>query len=204
MFQFLSRKQNKENSEIWIVAGLGNPGPEYAQTRHNCGFRVIDVLKEKIAPEGKEQQKFKGKYVSCEFHQKKVILLKPETYMNHSGESIQAAMHWFKTAESHLIVIYDDFDIPLGQIRIRPKGSAGTHNGMKSVLQYTNTDEFPRVRIGIGQKNQERDVIKFVLGSFTKEESAVLEKSFVRAADAALEIMDHGVSNTMNVFNSNL
>ena len=125
--------------------------------------------------------------------------------MNNSGESIEAAMHWFKTEESHLIVIYDDFDLFAGQIRIRPKGSAGTHNGMKSVLQYTNTDEFARIRVGIGPKNKETDIIKLhLLGSFSfRRKGKKWRKLFDKAADAALYIIKNGISNAMNRFNHN-
>ena len=121
--------------------------------------------------------------------------------MNNSGESINAAMHWFKTDESRLIVIYDDFDLPAGQIRIRSKGSAGTHNGMKSVLQYTDTDEFIRIRIGIGPKEKETDIIKFVLGNFPRDQKEQMDNAFDRAADAALVIIKSGVNAAMNQFN---
>lgn len=201
MFKFLN-KNKSTGQTVWIVAGLGNPGPEYANSRHNCGFRTIDKLKEKIASDQKELQKFKGKYISCDYKGKKLILLKPETYMNNSGESIEAAMHWFKTDEAHLIVIYDDFDIPAGHVRLRPKGSAGTHNGMKSVLQYTNTEDFARIRIGIGPKKKEMDIIPFVLGNFTGDEAALMDKAFEMGADAVLYIIENGISDAMNRFNS--
>ena len=204
MFNFFNKKrQQSKEQNVWIIAGLGNPGPEYSSTRHNCGFLTIDALKRKIAPDQKEIQKFKGKYVSCEYENNKLILLKPETYMNNSGESISAAMHWFKTDESHLIIIYDDFDIDTGSIRIRPKGSAGTHNGMKSVLQYTDTDEFVRIRIGIGKKKKEMDIIKFVLGHFTPEEKETMQHSFEKASEAVLYLIKNGIEKTMNRFNSN-
>ncbi len=202
-FHFFNKQRQKSKQNIWIIAGLGNPGPEYSDTRHNCGFLTIDALKRKIAPNQKEIQKFKGKYISCDYEENRLILLKPETYMNNSGESISAAMHWFKTDESHLIVIYDDFDIDVGSIRIRPKGSAGTHNGMKSVLQYTDTDEFARIRIGIGKKKKEMDIIKFVLGHFTPEEKEIMQHSFEKASEAVLYLINNGIEKTMNRFNSN-
>lgn len=198
---FNKRKQNNQN--VWIIAGLGNPGPEYADTRHNCGFKVIDKLIEKIAKNEKVTQKFKGKYVSCEYEGNKLILLKPETYMNSSGESIDAAMNWFKVDESNLIVIYDDFDISTGQIRVRPKGSSGTHNGMKSILQYVGTDEFARVRVGIGPKPKEMDIIKFVLGRFSNDESKIIDESFSNAAEAVLCIIKKGTEEAMNKYNGN-
>ena len=163
---------------------------------------TIDRLKSKIAEGHKEIQKFKGKYVSCEYENEKIVLLKPETYMNNSGESISDAMRWFKTDESHLIIIYDDFDIKCGQIRIRPKGSAGTHNGMKSVLQYTDTDVFSRIRVGIGPKPADMDIIKFVLGHMTEEEKIIVTKANERAAEAALYIIKNGTESAMNRFNA--
>ena len=202
MLKFFNKKK-ESNQNIWIIAGLGNPGPEYSDTRHNCGFKVIDKLIEKIAKNEKVTQKFKGKYVSCEYEENKLILLKPETYMNNSGESVDAIMNWFKVDESHLIVIYDDFDISTGQIRVRPKGSSGTHNGMKSILQYVGTDEFARVRVGIGPKPKEMDIIKFVLGRFSNDESKILEESFSKAAEAVLCIIKKGTEEAMNKYNGN-
>lgn len=202
MFGFINKRRTKtSDKETWIIAGLGNPGPEYSDTRHNCGFIAIDRLKNKIAEDQREIQKFKGKYTSCEYNGSRVVLLKPETYMNNSGESIRAAMDWFKTDESHLIVIYDDFDIKSGQIRVRPKGSAGTHNGMKSVIEHTDTDEFARVRVGIGPKPANMDIIKFVLGHFTEDDKALVDKAFDRAGEAALYIIKNGAENAMNRFN---
>lgn len=201
MIKLFSRKNNKKTNDVWIIAGLGNPGPEYSNTRHNCGFLTIDKLIDKIALNNKVTTKFKGKYISCEYNNKKIILLKPETYMNNSGECIESVLNWFKTDEKHLIVIYDDFDVVTGQIRIRPKGSAGTHNGMKSVIQYLGTEDFIRIRVGIGPKLKEMDIIKFVLSAFTQKEKEIIDKSFEKAADAALYIIDNGIENAMNRYN---
>lgn len=209
MFNFFNKNKKKkiidnDNKNIWIVVGLGNPGPEYADTRHNCGFKVIDKLIEKIGYNERQIQKFKGKYVSCNYEENKIILLKPETYMNNSGESVDEAMNWFKVDESHLIVIYDDFDISVGQIRVRPKGSAGTHNGMKSIIQYVASDEFSRIRVGIGPKDANMDIIKFVLGKFSVEDSKILDDSFSNAANAVLCIIKDGVENAMNKYNGKI
>lgn len=202
MFKFLNKKNNKSNQEVWIIAGLGNPGPEYEDTRHNCGFKTIDKLTKKIGENQKENVKFKSKYFICQYKDKKVVLLKPQTYMNNSGEAIESIMNWFKTDEFHLIVIYDDYAIDTEQIRIKAKGSAGSHNGMKSIIQHVGTENFTRIKVGIGPKNPNMDTVKFVLGHFSAEEKEKLDKSFEKAADAALLVVEKGVEETMNKFNS--
>ncbi len=195
----------RNKQRVWIIAGLGNPGPEYEGTRHNCGYMAIDRLGSKISDAGgsrvREMHKFKSRYTQCEYKGQKLILLKPETYMNLSGEAVSDAMKWFKTDESHLIVIYDDLDIKKGQIRVRPKGSAGTHNGMRSVLMHTDTDEFTRIRIGIGPKPAEADIIRFVLGHFTEEDRQNMNNAFDRAAEAALYVIENGTQQAMNLYN---
>lgn len=202
MFKFLNKKNNKSNQEVWIIAGLGNPGPEYEDTRHNCGFKTIDKLIKRIGENQKENVKFKSKYFICQHKDKKIVLLKPQTYMNNSGEAIESVMSWFKTDESHLIVIYDDYAIDTDQIRIKAKGSAGSHNGMKSIIQYVGTENFTRIKVGIGPKNPNMDTVKFVLGHFSAEEKEKLDKSFDKAADAALLVVEKGVEEAMNKFNS--
>lgn len=202
MFNFLNKKKNKSNQEVWIIAGLGNPGPEYENTRHNCGFCAIDKLIQKIGKNTKENVKFKGKYYICEYNGNKIVLLKPQTYMNSSGESVDGVMNWFKTDEKHLIVIYDDYAIDMDHIRIKSKGSAGSHNGMKSVIQYVGTEDFVRVKVGIGPKNPNMDTVKFVLGHFNSEEKAKMEEIYEKAADAALYIVDKGAEEAMNKFNA--
>lgn len=202
MFKIFNKKNNKSNQEVWVIAGLGNPGPEYEDTRHNCGFCTIDKLIKKISENQKENIKFKGKYYICEYKGNKVVLLKPQTYMNSSGESVYAVMNWFKTDENHLIVIYDDYAIDTDQIRIKSKGSAGSHNGMKSVIQYVGTDVFTRIKVGIGPKNPNMDTSKFVLGHFSQEEKEKMDKMFDIAAEAALFVVDKGVDNAMNKYNT--
>ncbi len=193
----------KNSPEIWLVAGLGNFGPEYENTRHNCGFHGVDALEQKLGPDT-WRHKFKGVYREIQYKGKKIVLLKPHTYMNNSGESISEAMHWYGIQENRLIVLYDDCDLALGAIRVRPKGSAGTHNGMKSVLQYTNSDEFARIRIGIGAKPAHFDMIKFVLGHFTPEERKIMDEAFLRSGEAVLSIVENGCEKTMNLYNGAL
>lgn len=190
----------KNSPEIWLIAGLGNFGPEYNNTRHNCGFMGMDALERKLGVDI-WRHKFKGIYREVAYKGRKLVLLKPYTYMNNSGESISEAMHWYGISEDRLIVLYDDCDLAMGSIRVRPKGSAGTHNGMKSVLQYTNSDEFPRIRIGIGAKPPHYDMIKFVLGHFTPEERKTMEEAFVLSGDAVLSIVENGCERTMNLYN---
>lgn len=202
MFKLFNKKNNKTSQDVWVVVGLGNPGPEYENTRHNCGFCAIDKLINKIGANSKGNIKFKGKYYICDYKGQKVVLLKPQTYMNGSGESVDAVMNWFKIDETHLIVIYDDYAIDTEQIRIKSKGSAGSHNGMKSVIQYVGTDIFTRIKVGIGPKNPNFDTSKFVLGHFGADEKVKMDKMYEIAADAALFIIDNGVDNAMNKYNT--
>lgn len=196
--------KKKSSQEVWIIAGLGNPGPEYEDTRHNCGFLTIDKLSEKLCiPINKK--KFKADYgegkISVGNGEIKVVLLKPFTYMNNSGESIEQAVNWYKTDASHLIVIYDDIDLAPGAIRVRPKGSAGSHNGMKSIIKYLADETFPRVRVGIGQKPEKMDLAAYVLGHFSKDDMDIMDKSFAAAAEASLCIIKDGAEKAMSKYN---
>lgn len=203
MFWETLKKRNKEkrnSPDLWIIAGLGNFGPEYEGTRHNCGFSALESLCRKLNA-GPEKHKFKGVYREASVDGSKIILLKPYTYMNNSGESISEAMNWYKIKENRLIVIYDDTDIGLGEIRVRPKGSAGSHNGMKSVLQYTDSDEFVRIRVGIGKRPEKFDMVDFVLGHFTDEEKPLMNDAFDRAGEAALFVIKEGCEKAMGRYN---
>ena len=191
------------SKKLWLIVGLGNFGPEYAESRHNCGFRALEeVAKLLYQTIGSPRHRFKGVVREAEYEGNKLLLLWPYTYMNSSGESVSEAMHWYGIDESRLIVIYDDADLDAGMIRIRAKGSAGSHNGMKSVLINTETDEFPRVRIGIGKKPEHYDMVDFVLGRFSDEEKPVMNEAEKRAAEAALSIIEKGCERTMSEFNS--
>jgi len=186
--------------ELFIIVGLGNPGTKYEVTRHNVGFLIIDMLS---ARHGIKVSKVKHKALTGDGNigSSRIILVKPQTYMNLSGESVREVMEWFKTPPGNIILIYDDIDVPVGKIRVRPKGSAGTHNGMRSVLYHMQTDEFPRVRVGIGKPPEGWQLADFVLSGFAEHERAVMRDSITAAADAAEAIVKSGVDFAMNRFN---
>lgn len=204
MFFGNKNKNSVQDGDTWIIIGLGNPGPEYDETRHNCGFMTVDVLAERMGIDVCKK-KFKGMYGEGRYmingRLRRIVLLKPYTYMNNSGESLQEAMSWYKVGEDRIIVIYDDTDIELGAIRVRPRGSAGSHNGMKSVLQYTASADFARVRVGIGRRPSCMDMVKFVLGHFSDEDMEVMRAAFDRAAAAAVCIIGNGAEKAMNLYN---
>ena len=185
---------------MFIIAGLGNPTLQYEGTRHNAGFDVIDTLagKYNISVDGRKNRALIGKGI---IEGKKVILAKPQTYMNLSGESIRSVMDYYKTEPSEFIVIYDDISLELGQIRIRKKGSAGGHNGIKNIIAHLGTQEFPRIRIGVGEKPARMDLADYVLGHFSKEEKEQMEQAFKDGAAAAVAMMNDGVDTAMNRFN---
>ncbi|RFU60332.1 aminoacyl-tRNA hydrolase [Bacillus sp. V59.32b] len=166
-----------------IFVGLGNPGKQYEQTRHNIGFEVIDELSKKWAIP-LDQAKHKGIYGIGTVNGEKVLLLKPLTYMNLSGESIAAVMNFFKAELEDIVVLYDDLDLPVGRIRLRQKGSAGGHNGIKSTIAHLGTQEFNRIRIGIGRPVGRIPVIDYVLGRFMKEEWETMSKVIEKCAEA--------------------
>ncbi len=186
--------------KLTVIAGLGNPGNKYENTRHNVGFSTIDLLSSK---HGIKVNKLKHKALTGEgtIAGERVLLVKPQTFMNLSGESIRDVTEWYKLAMDNIIIIYDDVDLPVGTIRIRPKGSSGTHNGMKSVIYQLQSDEFPRIRIGIGKAPEGWDLADYVLGRFSADEAGTLRESIERAADAAAAIVASGVSAAMNQFN---
>ena len=187
---------------MYLIAGLGNPGREYENTRHNAGFASIDRLAEKnhISIDMKKFQALCGTgYIGGQ----KVLLLKPQTYMNLSGESLRAACDFFKIdPEQELIVIYDDISLDPGQLRIRKQGSAGGHNGIKSIISHLGTQVFLRVKVGVGEKPQGWDLADYVLGHFSKEEQQVMQESFDRAADAAAALLSEEVQQVMNEYNT--
>lgn len=161
---------------MYIIAGLGNPGKQYENTKHNVGFLTIDVLAEKL---GIRVSKIKHKALTGEgfISGEKVILVKPQTYMNLSGESIREILSFYKADPERLVVIYDDIDLPMGSLRIRKKGSAGTHNGMKSIIYQIVSEDFPRVRIGIGGERK-GDLADYVISGFRKEDRKTVEDAF--------------------------
>lgn len=186
---------------MYIIVGLGNPGKQYAHTRHNVGFDTIDLLAERyhISVDMKKHKALCGKGM-IEGH--KVILAKPQTFMNLSGESVRELADFYKIdTEEELIVIYDDISLEPGQLRIRGKGSAGGHNGIKSLIAHLNSQVFKRVKVGVGEKPKGYDLADYVLGHFSKAERAAVEDAFGRAADAAVCMMTDGMDHAMNEYN---
>lgn len=185
---------------MYIVAGLGNPTSQYKGTRHNVGFEVIDRIAAKydICVDTK---KFKGLVGTGMIAGEKAVLVKPMTFMNLSGECIQEVMNFYKTEIDHLIVVYDDINLPPGQLRVRGKGSAGGHNGMKNIILHCNSQDFPRVRVGIGEKNPRQDLADYVLGHFQGEDKLRMEEAFEDAAEAVLVLIRDGLNEAMNRFN---
>ncbi len=186
---------------MYVVCGLGNPGKRYANTRHNLGFITVDRLAEKLGTDVK-RVKFKALVGEARIGvpAEKVILVKPQTYMNLSGESLREVVDFYKIEPDHLIVIYDDLDLDVGRLRIRPHGSAGTHKGMQSVIYQLGFDDFPRIRIGIGDRGN-MDIKDYVTGGFTKEEVGPLEDAVDRAVEAVLCIIREDVTTAMNKYN---
>jgi len=186
---------------VYIIAGLGNPGREYENTRHNVGFNVIDRLaeQENIDVSEKKHKALIGKGVIAG---EKCILAKPQTYMNLSGESVRALLDYYKAdGASQLIVISDDVSLETGQIRIRKKGSAGGHNGLKNIIAHLGYDTFVRVKIGVGEKPRGWDLVDYVLGRFSEEEREIMDMAAERAADAIRGILEEDVDSAMNRFN---
>ncbi|MGP1349020.1 MAG: aminoacyl-tRNA hydrolase [Stomatobaculum sp.] len=185
---------------MYIIAGLGNPGAEYEDTRHNVGFRVIDCLAERLNTAVTEKKYFAlcGKGV---ISGEKVILMKPQTYMNNSGQSLRAAADFYKVPPEQIIVLSDDIDLDQGRLRIRLKGSAGGHNGLKSIISHLGAQDFIRVRIGIGGKPEGRDLADYVLGRLKGSEAETMEQAYRSAADAVEAILSEGGEKAMNFYN---
>lgn len=186
---------------MYFIVGLGNPGLQYENTRHNVGFMTIDYLANKYDIDVRKL-KFKSLYGQGEISGHKVLLIKPQTYMNNSGEAIRELRNFYKFDIDKLIVIYDDIDIDFGTIRIRKKGSAGSHNGMKSIIYQIQDDQFPRIKISIGQKPERWDLANFVLSGFSKEEVGVLEDEIRLAAEGIELILKEDIDKAMNRCNS--
>lgn len=186
---------------MFIIAGLGNPTLQYEGTRHNVGFHVIDVLADKynISVDGRKNRAYIGNGMICK---RKVLLAKPQTYMNLSGESIRGLLDYYKAdPEDELLVIYDDVSLDVGQIRVRKKGSAGGHNGIKNIISNLGTEVFLRIKVGVGEKPKDYDLANYVLGHFSKAERELMEESYVRAVRAVETILEEGVEPAMNLYN---
>ena len=183
-----------------ILIGLGNPGAEYAQTRHNCGFQVIDRLS-RMWNIPVDRAKCHGLVGEGRLGTERVILIKPQTFMNLSGDCVADALRWYKVDPKDTMVFSDDIDLPLGVIRVRPFGGAGTHNGWRDILLKTGSDRFPPVRVGVGGKPPEWDLADWVLSRFSAEDQKQMDDAFQRAAEAAQCFVEHGIEEAMNLYN---
>lgn len=187
-----------KKTENWLIVGLGNPGSQYAKTRHNCGFRAIDILAQNLGCKV-DKGKFQGLYGHVTHQGKKLFLLKPQTYMNLSGRSVLQLSAYFNIPPQRIIVLFDDISLAPGVLRIRPDGSAGGHNGIKSIISELGSQDFPRVKIGVGAKPQaEQDLADWVLSTFSAAEEKLLEKALADAAEAALCILEKGIQEASN------
>lgn len=195
-------KKSFSSSFDYLIVGLGNPGLEYETTRHNAGFLALDVMQSKLNFQIKKI-KFKSLVGECTVGDKKAIVIKPQTFMNNSGEAVRECAAFYKIPVENIIVLYDDISLDVGKMRIRRKGSAGGHNGIKSIIYHLGSDNFPRVKIGVGKKpHPEYDLAAWVLSNFTKDEQLVLEKTLPDAVEAAEMIMQGKTDRAMNLFNS--
>jgi len=191
----------KRNTENWLIVGLGNPGSQYEKTRHNCGFRAVDILASKFGCK-LDKAKFQGLYGQVNYEGRKLFLLKPQTFMNLSGRSVLQLSAYFNIPPQQIIVMFDDISLPPGRLRIRANGSAGGHNGIKSIISELGSQEFPRVKIGVGAKPEpDRDLADWVLSTFSTSEEKALAPALEAAADAALSIIEKGIPETANRFN---
>lgn len=183
---------------MFLIVGLGNPGKEYAGTRHNIGFEAVDYIADKYNIE-LNRIKFKGIFGEGMINGKKVILLKPTTYMNLSGDSIREVVNFYKISNEDIIVIYDDISLEVGRLRIREKGSHGGHNGIKSIIANLSSDVFPRVKIGVG--GPKGDLVSHVLGKFSNSEIEILRESIIATSEAVTTILSSDTKEAMNKFN---
>lgn len=191
----------KGTDESWLIAGLGNPGREYERSRHNTGFRALDLLAENLSCQV-DRLKFQGLYGQTLYHGRRLFLLKPQTFMNLSGRSVLQLSAYFHIPPQRILVMFDDISLDPGRIRVRPEGSAGGHNGIKSIIAELGSQDFPRVKIGVGAKPRpDYDLADWVLGSFSSLEEKAMAVSLKNAADAALAVIDYGVPEAANRFN---
>ena len=190
-----------KSNESWLIVGLGNPGKDYTRTRHNCGFRAIDILAQQLGCKI-DKGKFQGLYGQVTKNGKKLFLLKPQTYMNLSGKSVLQLSAYYNIPPQRIIVMFDDISLAPGRLRIRAEGSAGGHNGIKSIIQELGSQDFPRVKIGVGAKpHAEQDLADWVLSGFSASEEKLLEPALEKAGEAALCIIERGISDAANRYN---
>lgn len=183
-----------------LVVGLGNPGSEYAFTKHNLGFLAVDEIGKRAGID-LTRKKFRGLYGEGIFRRDKLILLKPETYMNRSGESVSSAVSFYHIPPENIIVVHDELDLPAGTVRIKPGGGSAGHKGVASIIERLGNGDFIRIRIGIGKPKQKSGTVSHVLSKFSKEENEIVNESVLKAADAVLEVIEHGLQKAMNKYN---
>ncbi len=186
---------------MYLIVGLGNPGSKYAHTRHNVGFDVLEALSQKLGVSiGREKE---GAFIGeCFISGQKTILALPQTFMNLSGEAVVRLVNWYRIAPENLMVVYDDVDLAQGAIRIRKNGSAGTHNGMRSIVGMLGYENFPRLRVGVGQKREGYELADWVLGHYIGEEQDIALEAFDKAADAIVEYISNGIESAMCKYNT--
>ena len=192
--------QKKSGGVQWLLVCLGNPGKEYANTRHNIGFLAADALEKRT---GVKFNKLKYRALTGEvtLGGQRVLVVKPQTYMNLSGEAVKLAGGFYKIPPERILVLYDDVSLPLGKLRIRASGSAGGHNGIKNIIAHLGTDAFPRIKVGVGAPQREDGLVDWVIGSFTASERKVVDEAINKALDAAACVIEKGVSEAQNRFN---
>lgn len=186
---------------MFAIIGLGNPGKEYENTRHNAGFNSVDAIAKKYNIDISKSE-FKSKIGQGYIDGQKVLLVKPQTYMNNSGEAVREVVDFYKLdSTEEIIIIYDDISLDVGMIRVRDKGSAGGHNGIKSIIAHLGSEEFLRIRVGVGDKGENGDLVKHVLGTFKGEDEATIKESYEKAVDAATLILNDNLEKAMNIYN---
>jgi peptidyl-tRNA hydrolase, PTH1 family len=186
-----------------LIVGLGNPETKYDKTRHNIGFEAVDAIAQAWQLSWQQNRRFQGLFAEGNApNGTKIRLLKPLTYMNRSGQSVQSVVDWYKISPQSILTIYDDMDLPLGRIRMRLSGSAGGHNGMKSIISHLGSDKFPRLRIGIGKSNGAQETVSFVLGKFSRPETEVMSEVLKLVADAIDLSLREGVEKAMSLYNA--
>lgn len=191
----------KNKSDMWLIAGLGNPGLQYERTRHNAGFMAADRLAEKYDAQF-NKHKFDACYADFKMGDTRILLVKPQTYMNNSGSAVTALLNFYKIPTDRLIVMFDDITLDIGKLRLRRKGSHGGHNGIKDIIELTGTDEIMRIKIGVGEReNRDYDLKDWVLGKIPAEQMTDFNKALDRAAKAAEEIIARGIDSAMNKYN---
>lgn len=202
IFAQLESQKKTAGKPEWLIVGLGNPGMVYERTRHNAGFMTMDYLakQEKIEI---NRMKFKSYCADATLAEKRCLILKPQTYMNNSGEAVVEAMQFYKLDMEHLIVVFDDISLPAGKLRIRRKGSAGGHNGIKSIIELTGSDAFSRIKLGVGQKpHKNMNLADWVLSKFTEQELEAMQKSCADAYEALKLMVNQKTEQAMNLYNA--